>query len=128
MNKGYIGLLTMLFIGAAVTAISVTVILLGLSVSRSSFSIVQSAAARGLADACTEEALQQIRDFVPFSGSGSLSMGAGSCSYTVVKGTGQNRTATASGIVGTVVRKVKVTVTRINPQMTIGSWQEVVDF
>jgi len=58
MNKGYIGLLTILFIGAAVTTIAVTVLLVGLSTSRSSFAAVQSAAAHGLADACTEEALQ----------------------------------------------------------------------
>lgn len=128
MNKGYIGLLTVLFIGVAVTTIAVSVVASGLSASRSSFSIVQSYQARGLADACIEEALHQIRIFLPFSGSGTITHSIGACAYTVIKGVGQNRTATASGTVGSVVRKVKVTVAQINPQMLIGSWQEISDF
>lgn len=128
IRNGYIGLLTVLFIGAVATVLTVSAILLGLSNSRSSFAAVQSAQARGLADACTEEALMQIRNFLPFSGSGSLANALGTCSYTVTKGTGQNRTATASGTVGTIVRKVKVTVTNINPKILIGSWAEVADF
>ena len=54
-----------------------------------------------------EEALLQIRNFLPYSGSGNLTTGTGNCAYTVTKGTGQERTATSSGMVGTVVRRVK---------------------
>lgn len=122
--KGYIGLISVLFVGAVGTVIAVTVLLLGLATSRTSFALVQSAQARALADACAEEALQRIRDFVPFSGNGTLTLGSGSCNYTVTRLSGQNRTVSAAGFVGAMVRRVSVSVTQINPTVT-AFWQEV---
>lgn len=127
-NKGFITLLSILVVAAVGVAIVLSLILLGLGSSRTSFALQQSDQARALAGACSEEALQQIRDFLPYSGIGNLSSSAGTCSYTVAKGTGQNRTITASGTVGTIVRKVEIVINTINPQIVITSWQEVNDF
>ena len=124
-NYGYVGLISVLVVGAVATAVATTVILLGLSNSRSSFEIIQSDQAKGLANACAETALMQIRNSTPYVGIGSLSLGQGSCNYSVTAGTGQNRTVTASGFVGTVVRKVSISVTQINPQITLSTWQEI---
>ena len=123
--KGYIGLISVLFVGAVGTMIATTVLLLGLASSRTSFAQVQSNQAKALANACAEEALQQVRDFVPFSGNGTLTIGQGSCNYTVAKLTGQNRSVAAAGLVGAVIRRVAVSLTAINPQIIISSWQEV---
>lgn len=123
--KGYIGLLSVLFVGAIGTVIATTIMLLGLASSRSSFALVQSNQAKGLANACAEEALQKIRDFLPYSGIGTLSLGQGGCNYSVTKGTGQNRTVTANGFVGSIVRKINISITTINPQVVVSSWQEV---
>ncbi|MBI4713619.1 hypothetical protein HY771_00305 [Candidatus Uhrbacteria bacterium] len=125
---GYITLLSVLVIGAVGLAITTSLLLLGLSSSRSSFAIEQSDQAKALANACVEEALQQIRDSTPFTGTGSLTLGQGTCGYTVTSQGGQNRTVTATGTVGTIVRKVKVIITNINPTISISSWQEVADF
>ena len=81
-----------------------------------------------LTNACAEEALQQIRDSTPFTGSGNLTLGQGACSYTVTSQGAQNRTITASGTVGTIIRKVKVIINKINPQITVTSWQEMDNF
>ena len=124
-QRGYIGLISVLFVGVVGTVIATTVLLLGLASSRTSFALVQSNQAKALANACAEEALQQIRDFVPFSGNGTLTMGAGSCNYTVTKLTGQNRTVVSAGLVGTMVRRVSISITAINPQIVASSWQEV---
>lgn len=123
--KGYIGLISVLFVGVVGTVIATTVLLLGLAASRTSFVLVQSSQARAAADACAEEALQKIRDFVPFSGNGTLTLGQGGCNYTVSKLAGQNRTVVAAGFVGGLVRRVSISVTAINPQIIISSWQEV---
>lgn len=128
MKKGFIALISVLIVGAIGTAIAVSLLLLGIGTSRTSFALLQSTEARALADACSEEALQKIRDFLPYSGSGSLTTSQGSCTYTVTKGSGQNRTVTSTGTVGTIVRKVKITLTQINPQIITSSWQEVADF
>ncbi len=127
-QKGYVILITVLVIGAVGVAIAASVLWLGLGNSKSSFTLEQSNQAKALANACSEEALQQIRDSTPFTGTGSLTLGQGYCSYTVTSQGSQNRTATASGTIGTVVRKVKVTIDKINPSINVTSWQEVADF
>ncbi len=127
-QKGFIALITVLVIGAVGVAITVSLLLLGLGSSRTSFSLEQSNQAKALANACAEEALQQIRDSIPFEGSGGLTSGQGSCSYTVTKLTGQNRTITASGTVGTIIRKVSIALDKIVPDINITSWQEVTDY
>jgi len=127
-NQGYAILLSILIVGAVGAAIAISSSLSGFISYRTSSILEQSGQARALADACTEEALQQIKDSVAFSGSGSLLLEEGSCSYTVTKLTGQNRTINATGMVGTVVRKVRVTIDKINPSINVTSWREVGDF
>lgn len=123
--KGYIGLISVLIVGAVGVGLATSILLFSIANTRSSFAMIQSGQARGLVNACAEEALQQIRNFLPYSGSGTLALGQGSCNYSVVKGSGQNRTVTANGYVGSMVRKVSINVTQINPQIIISSWQEM---
>lgn len=127
VQRGYIALITVLVVGAVGVTVAVSVILLGLGSSRTSFAFEQSNQAKALANACAEEALQKIRDSMPFEGSGSLTLGQGTCIYIVTKQTGQNRTVTASGTVGTIIRKVHITLDKITPSINITSWQEVED-
>jgi hypothetical protein len=103
-------------------------ILLGLGASRTSFAYEQSNQAKGLANVCAEEAMQQIRDSTPFVGGDTLILGAGTCNYTVTSQGSQNRTITALGSVGTIVRKVRIIINRINPTIQVVSWQEIADF
>lgn len=125
---GYVTLLSVLVVGAIGTAVVTTLLLLGLSSSRTSFSYEQQEQAQGLADACTEDALQEIRDNTSYVGSGGFSAGQGSCTFTVTSQGGENRTIEATGTVDTVVRKVEVVISAINPTITISSWQNVADF
>ena len=109
-------------------AITLSLILLGLGASRTSFAYEQSGQAKGLAHACAEEALQRIRDSTPFVGSDTLTFGIGTCSYTVTSQGPQNRTITSSGTVGSIIRKVRIIINKINPTIKVVSWQEVADF
>lgn len=127
-QKGYIALITVLVVGAIGTAVAAAIILFGLATSRTSFARVQSNQAMALANACAEEALQQIRDSSPFTGSGNLTLGQGTCAYAVTNLGGQNRSITSSGAVGTVVRKVGILIDKVRPSISITSWQEVGDF
>ena len=126
-RKGYITLLSVLIISAVATAIAVSLILLGLGSSRSSFSIFQSNQAKAVANACAETALQTIRDNTAFTGGGNLTIDQGSCSYNVSNTGGDSRLIDVIAQVGTVFRKVKITIDTINPQINISSWQEVAD-
>lgn len=128
MTRGYITLISILIVGAVGVAITLSLILLGLASSRTSFAVEESNQAKALANACAEEGLQQISGSILYTGSGGLSLGQGSCSYVVTAGVGQARTVTASGTVGDISRKVRVELDSINPQINITSWQEVADF
>lgn len=127
-SNGFITLISVLVVGAVGIAITLSLILLGLGLSRTSFVIEQSSQTKALANACAEEAMQQIRDSAPFTGSGSLALGQGICAYTVTSQGAESRTITASGMVGTVIGKVKVIIDKISPVINIVSWQEVGDF
>lgn len=126
--KGYIALVSVLVTGAVGTVLAVALILLGLSSSRSSLSDQQAYQARGLANACAEEGLQQIRDVNSFTGSGGLSIGQGTCTYTVTDLGGENREIESVGTVNQVVRKVDIFLNQINPNIGITSWTEVASF
>ncbi len=123
-SRGYIALISVLIVGAIGTVIGVSLLQLGLSTSRSSFAQHQSNQAKGLANACAEEALQQIRDNTSFTGTGNLTLGQGTCTYTVTAGAGENRTIQSSGTVGSITRKLEVTITTINPQIIVSTWEE----
>jgi hypothetical protein len=127
-KQGYITLMSVLIVGAIGLSISTSLILLGLGVSRNSLVLEQSGYARLLTNSCAEEALQQIRDSTPFSGTGNLSSPQGLCEYEVINDGGQSRTITASSTVKSIVRKVKITIDTINPSINITSWQEVGNF
>ncbi len=127
-QKGYITLLSTLFLVAIGGVVAGSLILLGLGFSRTSLAMDQSNQAKALANACAEEALEKIQESTPFSGSATITLGNGSCTYTVTKLTGQNRTVISSGTVGTIVRKISITLDKITPSVNITSWQEVADF
>ncbi len=127
-KKGFITLLAVLVIGAIGLVVATSLLLLGLGSLRTSFAIEQSKQTRSLADACAEEALRRIRESTPFTGSVILNLGQGSCSYTVVSTGGQNRTITATGTVDNNIRKVRVTINKINPTINTTSWEELASF
>lgn len=124
-DSAYVTLMSVLIVAALGSAISVSLLLLGLGTSRTSFSVEQSYQAKSIADACAEEGLQQIRSSTGFTGSGNITFTRGSCTYTVTNGGAQNRTVIATGTVGTVVRKVTVTIDTITPKLNVTSWLEL---
>jgi hypothetical protein len=127
-RRGYIALLSVIMVGAIGTAIMLSVMLLGVSTSKTDFAVQQSGSAKVIASSCGEEALQKILETGTTSSSGGLSLGSGSCTYTVMSQNGQNITINSTGVVGTVVSKVKIVVSTTTPSIILSSWQEVGDF
>ncbi|HXH27392.1 MAG TPA: hypothetical protein VNG90_05845 [Candidatus Acidoferrum sp.] len=125
-QAGYIALLTVLVVGAASLAIGTTLLLTGSDAERESLVEQQSVDARSLASACGEDGLQQIHDSSAYTGTNNLTLGTGTCTYTVTNTGGQTRTVDASGTVGLVVRKIKIYVTIGSSSISITSWQDVV--
>ena len=124
-QSGYVALLTVLIVGAAATAITLALLASGADSQRSMLIEQQSKQGRALAVACAQEALQQVHDNIAFSGTNSLSLGQGSCIYTVSVVTGTTRSLVISGTIGNVVKKVQINATIGTSSISITSWQEV---
>jgi len=127
-EKGYITLLSVLVLGAIGTSVAISIILSGLNSSKTSFALEQANQAQALANTCAEEALQEIRDLTLFEGSDNIILGQGNCDYTVINLGDENREIQTIGTVGTIVKKTKIIIDTINPQINITSWQEVNNF
>jgi type II secretory pathway pseudopilin PulG len=123
MKNGFSTLFIVIVIGS---------IMLGLATS-SLWSVLgsidnkDSGQAKSLVNACAEVALEAMRENTNYLGSGSETIGSNTCTYTVTNGGGNNRTIIASGSVGIITRKLRITTSAFNP-IIISSWQEVADF
>ncbi len=128
LQGGYTILFSVIVLGAVGLTLAISLSTLSRASILTSSAFTNSNQAKALANACAETALQQIRNNPSFSGTGNLSLGEGDCIYTVANLGGDNREITASGTIGDIIRKVKVSINTINPQINISSWQEVNDF
>lgn len=122
---GYVALIAVLIVGAAALAIGVTTLSVGADSQRTALVEQQSKQARNLASACAQEALQLVHDNIAFAGTNTMTLGQGTCTYSVVVATGTTRTITTTGTVGNVVRKIQASVTINSTSISISSWQEV---
>lgn len=127
-QKGYIALLSVILIAAIGTAIMISVIATGITSSKTDLSLQQGGSARILASSCAEEALQKILETSTTTSSGNLTIGSGTCAYTIATSSGNSITIQASGFLGAIVSKVKVVVSSTSPGLTLSSWAEVADF
>ncbi|MEI7451933.1 MAG: hypothetical protein WCK37_01870 [Candidatus Falkowbacteria bacterium] len=125
--NAYVALLSVLVVSAIGVAITASLLLLGLASSRTSFTVGQADQSKGLTNACTEEALEKIRESSSFTGSATITLGQGTCGYTVTNTGGTNRTIVASSTVGILVRKTTILINQIDPTINIVSWLEVSD-
>lgn len=124
-QSGYVALMAVLIVGAASLATALALLTTGTDAQRAQLVYQQSVQARSLATACAEEALQRMHDTTTYTGTGNLTLGQGTCTYTVTNTGGNNRTIVTSGTVNNVVRKLNVYATIGVSSISITSWQEV---
>ncbi len=123
-EKGFIGLLSVVIMAALAIGIATTLTIISVSRSRSSLISLNSRQTRLLADACAENALQSIYANSSLTGTSNISILGGNCSYTITSGIGDNRTLTITATYQTYIRKIAITVSQINPNINLTSWQE----
>jgi len=128
MKKGFVALISIIIVGAIILSITVFMVYINLNFLHNSFIIKNSDQARMLAQTCSEYALQKINDENDFVGTNNFSLLEGDCSYSVISDIGENRTIESWGQVKNTIRKEKIIIDQINPEINIVSWQEVADF
>jgi hypothetical protein len=127
-SHGYVTLISISVVGMIALSIAITLTLFGVNSSQSSLSYGALKQAENIANACAEEALEVIKLNTSFTGTNNLNFGSNTCTYTVSSQGGQNRTIDASGSVNGAVRKIKVIISALSPNISITSWQDVADF
>jgi hypothetical protein len=127
LEEGYIALMAVVIVGAAAGSIAVALLMTGTDNSRSVLISQATTQARQLAHACAEESLQVIATTTTYTGSNTLSLGQGSCTYTVTSTGSATRVIDAVSTFNNVSRKVKVYVTIGSSSISVTSWQEVAD-
>jgi hypothetical protein len=123
-QQGFMILLAVLIVGAVSLSVALYLLRGGADLQRSTLVSQQTAQARQLADACAEEALAQIQANSVYVGTATVSLGQGSCSYTVANPGGTARTVTTSSNVNGNIRKVQVNAT-IGTSISVTSWQDI---
>lgn len=127
LKRGYIALMSVILMGALGVAVMVSVISQGITSSKTELSLQQSGQARVLATACVEEALQIILETATTSRTADLTLGTGSCTYTITK-PASSVIINSTGNYGTLVKRVQVTLSTSSPSIVLSSWQDVSDF
>ena len=127
-TDGFATLMSVFLVGLVGVAIGVNLLFLSTDAIRDAAAFGNSLHAKNFANACAEEALQQIRDATAFAGGGGLSFAEGSCGYVVANLGGQNREIQITGLAGEATRKIFIQLDAINPKINLTSWKEVADF
>lgn len=131
VKRGYLLLISILIIGAIASVITVSLILLGNSSERTSFSVDESVRARNASEACAEYALLALQNDPAYTGNATITTFTKtlSCSILAIQGTGNwNRTICTQSQVGSAISRLEIVVETLLPQTHIASWQEVPTF
>ena len=107
-TNGYVILLSTLVVAAVSLTVVVALTLLSTDTHRTSLALLQSNQAKALANACAEQALEEIRQDDAYVGTDNLSLGQGTCTFVVTDLGGESRNIQASGTVSTVIRRVEI--------------------
>ena len=127
LRSGYIALLSVIALGTVGLAITLSLLMGGIIFSKSNFEVQQKIQSRMAATSCAEEAMQQILDSGVETGSGSLTIGSSTCSYTI-SSTSTNLLVQAVGTSTSIVTRINVILASSTPRIKLSSWQEVGDF
>ena len=124
-KSGFVTLISVIIL----TSISLIVISSQLLISTDNYisnrRVSDSLQARVLADTCVEIALNRLKLSNAYTGNDTEVLSIGTCSISTISGSGNtNRSFTTSATYNNMTRRVSITVSSIDPNLTISSWQE----
>ena len=124
-NRGFAALVGVLIFGGFAIAITSAMMYSGMRSKQSSLVLRQSYEAKAIGRACADTALQSIHDNTSYTGSGSVTLGTGSCTYTVTSGGGAIRTISVTSTVGRITKTFTIVTSQVSPTIVVSSWREV---
>jgi hypothetical protein len=127
-RKGYIALFSVIVLGAVSLVIAVSVLSTGVTASKFSFNVEEKIHSRIVSASCAEEVLQQILDTGIDSGSGSMSIASGDCSYSIIQTGLDSLRLHVEGAKGGAISRLRIEIASSTPRIKLSSWQEVSSF
>ncbi len=128
-RPGYVFLISVLIIGAIVTEMAVSLILLGIAAQQSGLTVVQSTQAYENAQTCAERGLRSLRADLSYDGGESFGLPYGTCSIARTAGSGNaDRALCVTGVNGKNTRRLEISIRQLYPSVKIISWKEVGEF
>jgi len=124
-NRGFAALIGVLVLGVVAATTSSALVFASTRSLQSSLALRQYYEAKGIARACADVALRQVHDNLAYTGSGSVTLGAGSCTYSVANSGGSVRTIIVTATVSNVTKKLLIATSALSPRIVISSWREV---
>jgi len=120
-SRGFIGLLTVIVLGALVLATGISIAFIGQTQLVLSGHMDYEHATRVVASACMDEASYRLGLNSAYTG-GTVPVGADSC-VIAVSGSGATRTVTVTATVGSYVKRVTATATlKQNAAVSASGW------
>jgi hypothetical protein len=124
MKNGFSTLFIVIILGISSLGLMIFLTTSSFWSMRGSINTKYSNQAKSLANACAEISLDMIRQNNTLLGSGTINIGSDTCSYNITSLGGNSRNISASGTVGSTVRKIDITTSAFNP-IVISTWQEI---
>jgi len=124
-QRGFIALITILIILSIVLAVGLGLSSLSISETKMSLQKNLSSQAYYLANLCAEQALMELKEDSNYIGNETINMENGNCSIFPIEG---NWTVKISATSAGQVKKMKIIISQIDPEIIIDSWSEVADF
>ena len=123
--KGFVALTTVLIILAISLILGLGISLLSISEMTMGLEKTLSSRAYYLANLCAEDALMNLKEDSNYPGGKTIEIEGGNCQILPIEG---NWTLKTIGNFQNQVKKMKIVISQVNPQMVIQSWEEVADF
>ncbi len=123
--RGFIALMIVLLISAITLTVGVSLGLLSISEIQMSLQKNQSSQSYYLANLCAEQALMKLKENSNYSGDEIINIGNGNCTILSIEG---NWIIKVSAFSSGQIKKMKLVVSQINPEIIVDSWEEVAEF
>jgi predicted chitinase len=123
--KGFIALITIFIILAITLIMGVSFSLLSADESAMALENFQSSKAYFLSNLCAEQALMKLKENSNYSGNETINIENGSCQILPIEGQWIVKT---TGNFQNQIKKIRISISQVNPGMVIDSWQEVASF
>ena len=128
VQSGFIVMVSVLIVGSVALSIALTIVFVNINAGKNILLIQDSDQARMMANTCSEIALQELVMDNNISGGDTLTFAEGNCVYNISHGSGETRIIESIGQVKNNVRREKININSLTPEINIISWQEVANF